>query len=171
MNGPVDELAEALKDIHSVFIVTPGPSEDRGKIALNAAKACKKANVPFTVLVSVTVADKKDTTFGKQFGPLEEGFWELGIEGCIMRLPLFMDNLMGFFGTIGEKGQFYAPVTPTNTYSPVALIDVADAYAALIHNPKKHSKRKYSLFSDSISHLQLQEEFRTAMGSQNVTFV
>lgn len=84
---------------------------------------------------------------------------------------MFMDNLMGFFGTIGEKGQFYAPLTPTNTYSPVALLDVADAYAGIIRDPKKHNKRKYTLYSDSISYQQLQEELRTAMGSQNVTYV
>ena len=65
---------------------------------------------------------------------------------------MFMDNLMGFFGTIGEKGQFYAPLPPTNTYSPVALLDVADAYAGIIRDPKKHNKRKYTLYSDSISY-------------------
>ena len=79
MTAPEDELATALKDVDTVFIVTPGPTEERGKIALNAARASKKANVPFTVVVSVPIADKSDTIFGKQFGPLEEGFWELGI--------------------------------------------------------------------------------------------
>lgn len=58
-------------------------------MAIKAAKACKEANVGFTVLVSVASATKHDTIFGRQFGPLETEFWELNIDGCILRLPMF----------------------------------------------------------------------------------
>ncbi len=61
-------------------------------MAIKAAKACKEANVGFTVIVSVASAGKPDTIFGRQFGPMETEFWELGIDGCVLRLPMFMDN-------------------------------------------------------------------------------
>ncbi len=55
----------ALKHVDSVFIVTPGGTENRGEIALGAAKACKRAGVKFVVLLSVTAADHQDTIFGR----------------------------------------------------------------------------------------------------------
>lgn len=81
-----------------------------------------------------------------------------------------MDNILGFLGTIADSGAFYAPLTPTNTYSPVALIDVADAYASIIASSRKHAKRTYTLYSDTFSYQQLQDEFRTVMGNDKVTF-
>ena len=44
-----------LKGVHSVFLITPGGSENRGEMALNAAHACKAADVKFVVLISLTV--------------------------------------------------------------------------------------------------------------------
>lgn len=44
-----------LKGVHSVFIITPGGTEERGDVALNAARACKEAKVKFVVLLSLTI--------------------------------------------------------------------------------------------------------------------
>ncbi len=104
MGGDTDILIKVLEGVDSLLVVTPGPTKERGALALQAAKAAKQANVGFTVLVSVASATKQDTIFGKQFQPMEEQFWELGLAGCVIRLPMFMDNLMGFFHTISDKG-------------------------------------------------------------------
>ena len=62
MSSPQDELVAVLKGIHSAFIITPGFTEKRGEIALNAARACKAAGVKFVVLLSVTVVKHEKTS-------------------------------------------------------------------------------------------------------------
>lgn len=109
MASPVETLVQTLRGVHTCFVITPGPVENRGEIALNAAKACKEAGVGFTVMLSVASANKADTIFGRQFGPLETGFWELGIDGCVLRLPMFMENALGHLKSLTEAGKMYSP--------------------------------------------------------------
>ncbi len=48
---------------------------------------------------------------------------------------------------------------------------MAEAFHSISRNHKTHNHKTYTLYSDSISHKQIQDEFREAMGSQNVTFI
>ena len=48
------------------------------------------AKVGFVVIISAASCDESGLIFSEQFKPMETEFWELGIDGCILRLPLFM---------------------------------------------------------------------------------
>lgn len=63
MGSAEDALAEKIKGFESVLINTPGHI-DRTKIAINAAKAVKKAGAKYVLTVSVAVAETQ-VLFGK----------------------------------------------------------------------------------------------------------
>ena len=170
--GSSDEaLAEALTQVDICFIVTPGPTEKRGELALNAARACKIAGVAFTVVVSVATADKEDTIFGKQFGPMENDFNKLEIDGCILRLPMFMENAMGNIPTITKDGKIYAPIPIDKKYSTISLNDIAECYIHIAKTYLKHKKQTYTLYSDTYTNQDVLDGFRKATGKDYIQYV
>ena len=82
-----------------------------------------------------------------------------------------MDNILHFVWPIQANGEFRAPLSPSKKFSPIALVDVAQAYAAIIGNPRKHSKQSYSLYSDSVTYLDVEDELRSVTRSNKVSFV
>jgi uncharacterized protein YbjT (DUF2867 family) len=69
-------------------------AQNRAELVLNGIRAAREAHVPHLLVVSAATADKRDTIFGRQFSEIEDATKSSGLSWTILRLPLFMDNLM-----------------------------------------------------------------------------
>ncbi|KAL7571914.1 hypothetical protein ACA910_006551 [Epithemia clementina (nom. ined.)] len=172
MGSSQKDLAAALRDFDSVYVVTPG-SEDRAKLALNAIHAAKDAGVKYTLVLSVLTADLTDTIFGKQFTPVEKEIKTIGLKSYgIVRLPLFMDNFYAAAQSIKEQGTMYDPRNPNKVFTPIAVQDVGKASADILANPKAHHNKTYKLVMPSFTLQQLVQAFgETLKKPINVTTV
>ena len=142
-----EALVETLKTFNRVFIVTPG-TQDRTHMATNALEAAKEAGCEFVLLLSVLSCDT-DTIFGKQFQPLEARCQELGFPShTIIRVPLFLDNMMLNVPSIKNENTFYDPRDPSKPHTLVAVQDIAKAAAAILAHPDPtHRGKLYKLVS------------------------
>ena len=148
---------------NAVFVITPGDSE-REFLAKNAIKAAKDAGVDFVLLLSVISVDT-DTIFGRQIGPIEKYLHECDmLPHCILRLPIFLDNVFGQRESLQTEGKFYGPVQPGALHVPVAVMDVGDAAAKVLLDYKKHTDKVYSLTGGpSVSHKEIADAWSTVL--------
>lgn len=158
----VDEMTDTFRGYERVFIVVPNV-KDRTKLALNVLEAAKAANVKFILLLSVTLAPF-DTIFGRQFKPLEEKVRSLDIPFTILRLPMFMENILLHAQTIAEDDRIYDPRDPREKFWCVALEDVGQCAAEILLNPPQHKGRTYKLVSESFSMIDLSQSLTTILG-------
>ena len=98
----------------TVYVVTPR-AKNRAAIAINAANASKQANVGHLVVVSVFVADLKDTVYGRQFTEIESHVKNLGLPYTIIRLPFFFENFWADVQTIKKQSTGMYPVLKPRT--------------------------------------------------------
>lgn len=61
---------------------------------------------------------------------------------------MFMDSHYQLKEKITSQSQVTYPMDPDKPYTPVAIQDIASAYAAILRNPKPHLDRIYHLASD-----------------------
>ena len=123
-------LAESVKALFSgagsAFIVTPG-AEDRTKLTITAIDCAKQAAVTFVMVVSVLTAEHGNTVFGAQLGKVEAHLKESQLTYCLLRLPLFMDNLYGNAESVKKFNKYYGPCQPTMPFVQIAVSDAAQA--------------------------------------------
>jgi len=157
-----ETLVQTLKTFSRVFIVVPGTKE-RTKMAVNALEAAKEAGCEFVLLLSVLTCET-DTVFGNQFKPIEARCKELELPSyAIIRLPLFMDNIMMNASSVKEESTFYDPRDPSKPYTPVAVQDVGKTAADIIANPDKHKGKTYKLVCPAFSLNDLAAAFSTTL--------
>lgn len=144
------ELITLLKDFNRAFIVTPGPSADRTKLAINGLEAAEEAGVEFVAVVSVLTSGT-NSIFGKQFAPIEAKAKILSIPTSILRLPLFIDNNWLNADSIKGQGTFYDPRDPTKKHTAVAVSDVGKAAADILTSPEKHANTTYKLVAPAFN--------------------
>ncbi|KAJ1424395.1 hypothetical protein B484DRAFT_398305, partial [Ochromonadaceae sp. CCMP2298] len=86
-------LLPALRGVKVVFVVVPGHLE-RTALSIAGIKACKEAGVEHIVVLSICSADKAGTLFADQFSPIEAATKTCGLPYTIVRLPMFMENVL-----------------------------------------------------------------------------
>lgn len=137
MNLPLS-MAPSLNGVDCVFIVAPGHSE-RTALSIAAIKACKDANVGHIVVLSVTSVTIPGTSFADQFIPIEEFTKTCGIPYTIVRLPMFMENILGQMESIACKGEFYSPIPSNASYNAASVGDIGECVAKIMTNCKQYS--------------------------------
>ena len=140
-------LAAPLAGADAVYIVVPGHA-DRTKLSLNALEACKAASVRFVLMLSVCAADQKNgEIFADQFRPLEEATKASALKHCIVRLPLFLENIGAQVQSIQGNGQFYTPLEPSKSYNSVSVGDVGEVCANILLNAEAsdHHGKTYNI--------------------------
>jgi len=156
-----DTVAEFLKGHEVALIVTPG-TENRAALTIGAADAAKKAGVKHLVVVSVTAADKSETIFGKQFTAIEAHIKKLGINYTLVRLPIFVDNLMAAKGSIVGANSLYYPVKADSKFDTISVDDVGHFFACLLAGPdldKYANKTVNCTGPDVVTHAQIAQWF------------
>ncbi|KAL4469891.1 hypothetical protein ABPG72_006531 [Tetrahymena utriculariae] len=157
------KLANILSKFKVIFLVTPG-HPDRINLAINTINAAKKANVKYVIMVSDTSAHNYDTIFGKQFGTIEQELKLSGLSYCILRLPIFIDNLWGSMENIKYQNTFYGPIDGNKKYIAVAVQDSALVAASVLIYPFNHVGKTYTIYSDYKNGNELARLYSLALG-------
>jgi uncharacterized protein YbjT (DUF2867 family) len=160
-----ETLVPAMTGKSSVFIVTPGHA-DRTNLAIAAMKACKEAGVGHMVVLSVASAEKAGTVFGDQFRPIEDFAKECGVSYTLIRLPMFMENVLGQMGSIQSDGKFYTPLASDAKYNCCSLADVGPAVAEIMTHPTYYAGKTLELRGELVSESEIAAAFGTAMGKE-----
>jgi uncharacterized protein YbjT (DUF2867 family) len=161
--------ADSLKNImvaaDRVFIIAPG-TMDRAELAINAINACKKAGTSFMVVLSVMTVERSGTIFGEQFKKVEAAAVASGVPHCIIRLPFFLDNVMGQLSLMMNTGKFYGPLSPNKKHNSVAVSDVGEAVAKIMLDPKPYIGRVLDLCGIPVSESEVAAAFAHSLGKK-----
>ena len=143
-------LSAPLAGADAAYIVVPGHI-DRTNLSLNALEACKTAKVGFVLMLSLCSADSKGEIFADQFTPLEDATKASGLKHCIVRLPMFLENIGAQVGAIKDNGQFYTPLEPSKPYNSVSVGDVGEICANILLSAKDstHDGKTYNVVGQS----------------------
>jgi len=129
-------------------VIIPPGTENRASWAVDVAEALKSVGVTKLVVISVPGA-KVDSPilFGRQFGMMEKGLADRGIKPCVVRLPMFMDNLIFMIDSMKREGKLFWSPKAESRFSPVAVSDVGEAIATIAKNFDVHAGKDYLLCS------------------------
>jgi uncharacterized protein YbjT (DUF2867 family) len=125
-----ETISEAVKNVDSVFLVTPFQS-DMVKLTSNLLREARKNNVKFMVMLSSLLASdmEHETTVGRLHRQEEKIIEESGIPCTFLRPNAFMQNFVNFFGlTIKTQNAIYLPAGDQK----VGFIDVRDIAAVAV---------------------------------------
>jgi NAD(P)H dehydrogenase (quinone) len=154
-------LNNALNGATAAYIVVPG-HENRTSLALNALEACKNAKVGFVLLLSICAVERKGEIFADQFKPIEEAVISSGLKYCIIRMPMFLENIAAQSQAIRETGKFYTPINHNQMYNSASIGDLGEAAANILSSPSDHDKKIYNLVG------QLTSEAEVAQGLSDI---
>ena len=159
------DLVDTVKGVDTLYIVTPG-AEDRAHLTISTAELAKKAGVKHIAAVSVFTTSFADTVFGRQLSEVETNVSKLGVPYTFIRLPLFVDNLYGFKGSISSQGAVFSFIDPEKKFPQVTVEDAGKASAAILANPNKFVNKTVELTSDIHNYNGIIDEFSKALGKE-----
>lgn len=148
-------LEEALKGIESLFVVT-GHNPESGDQQINILEAAKAAGVEFFVKVSGgrdVVGPDAESVVGRGHHAVEEAMKKSGLDWCILRPGLFMQNMLAQAASIKGDGKIVQPYAED---FPIAFIDVRDTGAVaarVLRNPSTHAGKTYA-FTGAVTNFQ-----------------
>ena len=163
--GEKENLKRVLKEVDSLYIVTPG-AKDRAALTIATAEAAKEAGVKFLLVLSVPTVNLTDTIFGMQLSEVEDKVGKLGVPYAFLRLPFFVENLWLFKDSIIEQGAIYYPIDPDKPYTSVVVEDAGKAAAAILVDPSKHAGKTYTLVSHRNTYNDVAQGFSEALGKE-----
>lgn len=159
-------LEKALKGCDSVFMVTghgPQVAEQQNGI-IDAAKA---AGVKFFVKVSggkaVVKPDAESAVFRSHYA-VEEHLKKSGLNWCILRPGLFMQNTFTMAQSIKADGKMIAPFPKDK---PMCFIDVRDTGALgarVLRDPGKHAGKTYNFTGAKSNYEEFAKVFSEVLG-------
>lgn len=155
-----DGLISTLAGVSALYIVVPG-SENRAELAELSIEAAKEAGVKHVVVVSVPTVGKADILFSRQFKVIEDKVSSIGLPYTIIRIPYFLDNLLGSASSVKDNGKFSLPLSGDKPMVIVATSDAGLAAATVLSDPSKHEGKTYEIVSGRVT----MDEVATALGS------
>ena len=163
--GKKERLRKLFEDVDAVYIISSDyPVQDRARLIMDTASAAKEAGVGHILLYSLVAAEKPDTMFGKQYNEAELAVGNLGVPYTILRLPILIDNLLGYRQSIKENSTIYWPVNPAMPFTPVVTRDASVAAAVILGSPQKHEGKTYSIVGDRLTYNDIVKAFTKALG-------
>jgi uncharacterized protein YbjT (DUF2867 family) len=135
--GKPKSLGKALRDIDTVFLLTP-LSEQQLELEGNLVKAAKRAKVKRIVKLSVIGAEEHALTIMRIHRESEQNIIKSGIPYTFIRPNFFMQNLVWYVPTIRDQGAFYSPLA-TGKISMVDVRDVAEVVVKALTEPGEDS--------------------------------
>jgi len=143
-------LVPALSGVKVAFVVVPGHS-DRTALGIAGIKACKDAGIGHIVVLSVCSVVRPGTIFGDQFIPIEEYTKSCGLPYTIVRLPMFMENVLGQMQSIATGQAFYSPIEGDGVQNCVSVGDVGEAVAKIMAFPAEYVNKTLTLAGTPVS--------------------
>lgn len=157
-----ETLQPAISEGSVVFIATPGDIDRTSLVqaAIDAAVAAKAGHIVVISLPVVTV--EKSTIFGDQFKAIEEYVKKCPLPYTIVRLPMFMDNLLG--QPIKDMSAIFFPQVPDQDFSSISVKDIGCAIANIVRDPAKYTRRTLNLGGVKTNYLACVSAFSKVLG-------
>lgn len=138
-----ETLARALEGVERAFLLV---AVDPRMVQLNQnfLDAAKKAGVKHVVRLSAQgSAVDSPLVLGRWHGESDRALERSGLDWTVLQPSMFMQNIVGYAGSIRDQGAFYAPMG----HGKVGMVDVRDiaevAVAALTESG--HTGQRYAI--------------------------
>ena len=137
-------LKRAAQGVHAIYHICPNVSPEEIQIGKTAIAAAREAGVERFVFHSVMHPQTEAMTHHWNKLRVEEALFESGLAYTILQPSSYMQNVLGGWKAIVERGVYTAPYTVEARMSMVDLEDVAQA-AAVVLTETGHLGATYEL--------------------------
>jgi NAD(P)H dehydrogenase (quinone) len=131
----VSTLTRSTKDAHAVYHICPNVSPDEIAIGKAAITAARETGVEQFVFHSVMHPQTEAMTHHWKKLRVEEALFESGLAYTILQPASYMQNVLGGWKAIVERGVYTVPYAVETRMSMVDLEDVAEAAAVVLSEP------------------------------------
>ena len=159
-----EDLVNVFKGVDRLYIVTP-TAENRAALTISTAESAKKAGLKHIAVVSGLAMKFPETLFGSQFSEVEDKVSSLGVPYTFIRLPFFVDNLLGFKDSVSQGAMYYFLNPDVKMYT-VVVEDAGKAAATILVNPTKYVNQILTPCSDVHSYGEVAAELGKALGKE-----
>ena len=128
-------LKRATQGVHAVYHICPNVSPEEIQIGKTAIAAAREAGVERFVFHSVMHPQTEAMTHHWNKLHVEEALFESGLAYTILQPSSYMQNVLGGWKAIVERGVYTVPYTVEARMSMVDLDDVAQAAAVVLTEP------------------------------------
>jgi uncharacterized protein YbjT (DUF2867 family) len=128
-------LKRATQGVHAIYHICPNVSPEEIQIGKTAIAAAREAGVERFVFHSVMHPQTEAMTHHWNKLHVEEALFESGLAYTILQPSSYMQNVLGGWKTIVERGVYTVPYTVEARMSMVDLEDVAQAAAVVLTEP------------------------------------
>ena len=128
-------LRRATQGVRAVYHICPNVSPDEIQIGKTAIAGAREAGVEHFVFHSVMHPQTEAMTHHWSKLRVEEALFESGLAYTILQPASYMQNVLGGWKTIVERGVYTVPYSVESRMSMVDLEDVAEAAAVVLTEP------------------------------------
>jgi NAD(P)H dehydrogenase (quinone) len=128
-------LKKAARDAHAIYHICPNVSPEEIQIGKTAIAAACEAGAERFVFHSVMHPQTEAMTHHWNKLRVEEALFESGLAYTILQPSSYMQNVLGGWKAIVERGVYTVPYTVEARMSMVDLDDVAQAAAVVLTEP------------------------------------
>jgi uncharacterized protein YbjT (DUF2867 family) len=137
-------LKRATQGVHAIYHICPNVSPEEIQIGKTAIAAAREAGAERFVFHSVMHPQTEAMTHHWNKLRVEEALFESGLAYTILQPSSYMQNVLGGWKAIVERGVYTVPYTVEARMSMVDLDDVAQAAAVVLTEPG-HLSATYEL--------------------------
>jgi uncharacterized protein YbjT (DUF2867 family) len=128
-------LKRAMQGVHAIYHICPNVSPEEIQIGKTAIAAAREAGAERFVFHSVMHPQTEAMTHHWNKLRVEEALFESGLAYTILQPSSYMQNVLGGWKAIVERGVYTVPYTVEARMSMVDLEDVAQAAAVVLTEP------------------------------------
>jgi len=128
-------LKRAVQGVHAIYHICPNVSPEEIQIGKTAIAAAREAGAERFVFHSVMHPQTEAMTHHWNKLRVEEALFESGLAYTILQPSSYMQNVLGGWKAIVERGVYTVPYTVEARMSMVDLDDVAQAAAVVLTEP------------------------------------
>jgi len=159
-----ETLSSLLVGFDVAFIIAP-EDKNRAVIVIDTINVCKSAKVGHIVVLSGITATLPSTIFGAEFHLVETAVRESDLPFTVVRVPLFMENILSQLQLIGGKGEFFSPLPSTAVYNAASIEDIGESVCKIVAYPKQYEGMTLNLTGAVYSEKDYADAFSTVLGS------
>jgi uncharacterized protein YbjT (DUF2867 family) len=158
-----ETVKQAVKGIEVIYLICPNVHQREFEICANFIQAAQKAGVTRLVYHSVMFPQIEAMPHHWQKLRVEEALIRSGLPFTILQPASYMQNILPYWESITERGEYIIPYSVNAKFSPVDLEDVAAVAVQMLTSPG-HDGAVYQLAGPE----QLNSEQIAAMAGESL---
>ncbi len=139
-----DTLRKAVQGVRKIYYICPNLAPDEVEIGTHLLELSRKSGVDHFVYHSVLHPQVEAMPHHWQKMRMEEAIFSSGVEFTILQPCAYMQNTLGYWQEILEKGIYAVPYATSTRLSIVDLEDIAEA-AGIVLTQANHKGAIYEL--------------------------